>query len=181
MALNIENSSFRERVHDLELRLQKQSSLHEEKANYFNETIKAHEGKLEASISGEAAAKDQVSVLLADLKARETQIHKYDADLTVCRKRIVELESSLRAALAIQTDNANNNDAVRAELIEMKVSIELDRRIVYSPNRYSAQKWHAGESSLCAGRPACRCKATFREGTFHHSHTIAEIILVVLK
>ena len=148
MTLDNENSSLRERAHDLELLLQKQSSLHEEKENDYNETIKEYEGRLEASISEETAAKDQVSALLADLKAREIQIQKFDADLAVCRKRIVELESSLRAALAIQTDNANNNDAVRAEFIEMKVSIELDRRIVYSPYPYSAQKWHAGESSL---------------------------------
>lgn len=121
IALITENSSLRERVHDLESKIQELSLSYKKRETSYQETINELESKLGCSISEERAAKDQESILLADLKSREIQIQKYDADLVACRTRISELESALRAALGAQVDNTTSTDAVRAELIEMKV------------------------------------------------------------
>ena len=116
-----DNDLLSERLRALELKLSEVSSTCEKHEQSLRETIEELEGRLEVSISREIAAKDQGTVLLTEMKSRDAKIQKYEAELAAGRSRIAELESSLRSAVSAQANNANDTDAVRADLIEMKV------------------------------------------------------------
>ena len=119
--LTNDNDFLHERLRALELKLSEVSSSCEEHEQSLRETIKELESRLEVSISREIAAKDQGAVLLTEMKTRDAKIQKYEPEIVAGRSRIAELESSLRSALSAQADNANDTDAVRADLIEIKV------------------------------------------------------------